>query len=90
MKIVTFRDGSLLKVNHSCLITFLNGTDSKDEGLLHERWLQLFTNPEYHSEGVYDVDLLQGAISTKDKESNIFKLSCNLFDIQYKEKTMSE
>lgn len=72
---MTFRDGSILKINHAGLLTFLHRHESQDKHALHERWLQLFTNPEYHNEGVYDVDLINGSISTKDKESNIFKLS---------------
>jgi hypothetical protein len=72
---MTFRDGSILKINQAGLLTFLHGHESQDKHILHERWLQLFTNPEYHGEGVYDVDLFNGSIATKDRESNIFKLS---------------
>ncbi len=64
---MTFRDGSMLKINHQGLLTFLNESQNNHEDILHERWLQLFTNPEYHSEGVYDVDLIEGTITTKDK-----------------------
>lgn len=48
VKIVTFRDGSILKINHAGLLTFLHGIESQEDSLMHERWLQLFTNPEYH------------------------------------------
>lgn len=81
VKIITFRDGSMMKINHAGLLTFLHENESDDQSILHERWLQLFTNPEYHGEGVYDVDIFKGTISTKDKESNIFKLSCKAISI---------
>ena len=49
-----------------------------DESSLNERWLQLFTTVENHKEGVYDIDLKEGSILTKDGESNVFKVKGNL------------
>ena len=55
-----YPDQSIMKVGDNGLITFLNKAKESSEEELSERWIQLFTSPEYHQEGVYDVDLIEG------------------------------
>lgn len=47
-----------MKIGDNGMITFLNKAKETNEEYLSERWIQLFTSPEYHLEGVYDVDLI--------------------------------
>lgn len=79
MRLLTFTDGSIIKMTSAGLLTFLHKIEHHNDldKLLHERWLQLFTTMEYHHEGVYDVNLFEGWIRTKDGESNQFKVQGN-------------
>ena len=47
-----------MKIADNGLVTFLNKVKEEGQGEVPERWIQLFTSPEYHQEGVYDVDLI--------------------------------
>ena len=78
--LIAYPDKSIMKIGDSGMITFLNKAKETSEEYLSERWIQLFTSPEYHLEGVYDVDLIEGEIRTRDAESNFFKVrSMNVF-----------
>lgn len=56
--LIAFPDQSIMKIGDNGLITFLNKVKEDTQGDVPERWIQLFTSPEYHQEGVYDVDLI--------------------------------
>ena len=56
--LIAYPDKSIMKIGDNGMITFLNKAKKISEEYLSERWIQLFTSPEYHLEGVYDVDLI--------------------------------
>ena len=49
VRLLSYADGSVLKTTSTGLATFLHPSDNRDPQHLHERWLQLFTDPQYHS-----------------------------------------
>ena len=47
-------------------------TNILTEEYLNERWLQLFTTKNNHTEGIFDIDLIDGIIENRDLETNHF------------------
>ena len=84
VRLLSFKDGSQIKIlGQMGKIVYIspNKNQLQTPEYLNERWLQLFTTSENFGEGVYDVDLKNGSISTYDKESNRFKTKGKKFII---------
>lgn len=80
VRLLSFKDGSQIKIlGEAGKIVYISPNNQKlmTEEYQNERWLQLFTTPENFGEGVYDIDIKNGSISTFDKESNKFKTKGN-------------
>ena len=60
-------------------VTFVQGDYDSSEEKLREKWNQIFSLWANHEVGVYDVNLNEGTIKTKDAESNSFKIHGNIF-----------
>jgi hypothetical protein len=46
--LIAYPDRSIIKIGDNGMITFLNKAKEGSESELSERWIQLFTSPEYH------------------------------------------